>query len=109
MLEGVGEKPFFVCVSLRAPALVHTINNNNKKIFKAMLLYEGVIPLSPVSLPQAGAGGVAGDVTLPLLLQAGANSCVTSCPIVSLAVCWPSSWCARLIRGTSLIRGRQLG
>lgn len=39
MLEGVGEKPFFVYVPT-APALVHLFNL--KRLFKAVLLYEGV-------------------------------------------------------------------
>lgn len=60
--RGWGKSLFFV--SLHAPALVHLINF--KILFKAMLLYEGVIPLSPVRSSQAGSGGVAGDVTLPL-------------------------------------------
>lgn len=51
-------------MSLRAPALVHPINL--KILFEAVLLYEGVIPLSPVRISRAGSGGVAGDVTLPL-------------------------------------------
>lgn len=66
MWRAWGENLFFVCVSLPTPALFCLINIKN--LFKAVLLNEGVIILSPVksSQPMAGSGGVAGDLTLPL-------------------------------------------
>lgn len=81
MLEGVGEKPFFfLCVSLRVPVLLHLINLKN--LFKAVLLYEGVISLSPVRLSQAGAGG---DTAPPYCRQvpAAVSPPAPSCPWLS--------------------------